>query len=494
MSSRANVLGDYFELVRGTTYRSELIGLPGPVLLGLGTIGRDGGFRGDSLRTYGGESPAKLLVRPGELFLSLKDVTQSGDLLGAVARVPKHVAVGRLTQDTVRLDPRQAGAPLQYLYWLLRTPEYRAYCRSRATGTTNLGLSREDFLSFPVPAPTDEQSTLCRALDELDDKIELNRCMSRTLEAIAQAIFKSWFVEFDPLWALAEGFDTGEVALKFGLPRDALQCFASELIDVNGRMVPEAWRLSSLGQEVKAHGGLLQTGPFGSQLHASDYAEEGVPVVMPQDLVDRRISTARIARVSQETADGLMRHMLRTGDVVYSRRGDVERHARVTAREERWLCGTGCLLVRMGSQWPSPAYLSEVLNDRSTREWIVRHAAHGRRGALRWNAGVRHGCQEHEAPSGHRDAGRCLAQRQPRRKHQLLRRAIGSSAGRGLRPAGKHPRRNHTDADGVPDPRRRFGIRAIRRPKAAGASSASALQATGRPGAGRGDQPLGPHW
>ena len=70
------------DLVRGTTYKSALLEQPGPVLLGLASIHRDGGFRNDSLRTYGGESPEKLLLRPGDLYVSLKDVTQSGDLLG----------------------------------------------------------------------------------------------------------------------------------------------------------------------------------------------------------------------------------------------------------------------------------------------------------------------------------------------------------------------------------------------------------------------------
>ena len=80
-------LGALVALQRGTTYKSSLLGYPGPVLLGLASIQRNGGFRGDSLRTYGGESPSKLILTPGDLYVSLKDVTQSADLLGAVSRV-----------------------------------------------------------------------------------------------------------------------------------------------------------------------------------------------------------------------------------------------------------------------------------------------------------------------------------------------------------------------------------------------------------------------
>ena len=76
-----STLGNYFTLQRGTTYKSRLLRQPGPVLLGLATIKRNGGFRSDSLKTYGGESPEKLLVQPGELYVSLKDVTQAADLV-----------------------------------------------------------------------------------------------------------------------------------------------------------------------------------------------------------------------------------------------------------------------------------------------------------------------------------------------------------------------------------------------------------------------------
>ena len=73
-------LGDFVSLQRGTTYKSRLLGLPGPVLLGLASIQRNGGFRDDSLQTYGG-APSKLVLESGDLYVSLKDVTQSADHL-----------------------------------------------------------------------------------------------------------------------------------------------------------------------------------------------------------------------------------------------------------------------------------------------------------------------------------------------------------------------------------------------------------------------------
>lgn len=184
-----SALGDHVELIRGTTYKSALKDQPGPYLLGLGSIQRNGGFRPDSLRTYGGHSPDKLLLYPGDLFVSLKDVTQSADLLGAVARVPQSVSVGRLTQDTVRLVPTGSGLSLSYLYRSLLLPEYRDYCRARATGTTNLGLSREDFLNYTIAVPSEQ---IQRAFEEVEAPvmalISKNNAQAQTIGELRDAL------------------------------------------------------------------------------------------------------------------------------------------------------------------------------------------------------------------------------------------------------------------------------------------------------------------
>jgi len=233
-------LGDYFTLQRGTTYKSRLLGQPGPALLGLATIQRNGGFRRDSLQTYGGESPEKLLVRPGEIYVSLKDVTQAADLLGAVARLPTDSRTGRLTQDTVKLEPKRDDVPVDYLYWLMRTPQYRNYCRAHATGTTNLGLAREDFLAFPAPEPTSAQRMIVGTLEMLDDKIELNRRLNETLEVTIRTLFRSWFVDFDPIHAKAEDRDTG-------LPKPLPELFPDSFEDSESGKIPKGWKIGALG-------------------------------------------------------------------------------------------------------------------------------------------------------------------------------------------------------------------------------------------------------
>jgi type I restriction enzyme S subunit len=182
---REEPLGAHVTLQRGNTYKSALLGMPGPYLLGLASIARDGGFRRDKLRTYGGESPEKLLVQPGELYLSLKDVTQSGDLLGSVARVPRTLSAGRLTQDTVKLSLSSDSLEVAYLYHALLTNEYRAYCRAHAIGTTNLSLSREDLFAYPLTIPPKAALSRFSGFESaLSARQENNDAQSRTLDEL----------------------------------------------------------------------------------------------------------------------------------------------------------------------------------------------------------------------------------------------------------------------------------------------------------------------
>lgn len=112
--------------------------------------------------------------------------------------------------------------------------------------------------------------------------------------------------------------------------------------------IPREWKVSRLATILRESGGHLQTGPFGSQLHAHEYQSEGVPVVMPQDINDGKIGTESIARISEKRALSLAKHQLKVGDIIIARRGELSRAAAVSVIEQGWLCGTGCFLLRFG--------------------------------------------------------------------------------------------------------------------------------------------------
>jgi type I restriction enzyme S subunit len=138
--------------------------------------------------------------------------------------------------------------------------------------------------------------------------------------------------------------------------------------------LPFHWEVVTLGEACKRGGGDIQTGPFGSQLHASDYVPVGIPSIMPKNIGENRVDTTDIARITTEDAKRLSRYLVQPGDIVYSRRGDVERRALIREEEDGWLCGTGCLRVRLGKGIVAPLYASYYLGHPSVREWIVRHA------------------------------------------------------------------------------------------------------------------------
>jgi len=135
-----------------------------------------------------------------------------------------------------------------------------------------------------------------------------------------------------------------------------------------------AWQETTLGEVCDAVHGLIQTGPFGSQLHQSDYSEHGVPVVMPKDIVEGRISSETVARVSSDHVDRLSRHKLSSGDIVYGRRGDIGRQALIRSEQEGWMCGTGCLRISLGESILNPLFLHYYLCQDEVVGWITNQA------------------------------------------------------------------------------------------------------------------------
>jgi type I restriction enzyme S subunit len=120
--------------------------------------------------------------------------------------------------------------------------------------------------------------------------------------------------------------------------------------------------------------GLIQTGPFGSQLHQSDYTEDGIPVIMPTDISDGRVMVDRIARISEQTADRLSRHKLKPRTIVLPRRGEITKRALIGKEEENWLCGSGCLKIEVQGSELVPEFLYYFMAQHEVGQWLEQHA------------------------------------------------------------------------------------------------------------------------
>ena len=132
----------------------------------------------------------------------------------------------------------------------------------------------------------------------------------------------------------------------------------------------EEWKEYKLGEIAD-----IQTGPFGSQLHQRDYVPVGTPCIMPTNIGNRlNIETTNIAHVKDEDIVRLQRHCVKEGDIIYSRRGDIEKCAYILSANEGWLCGTGCLRLRINNKDVNSRFVAYQLSTNECKKWIVGNA------------------------------------------------------------------------------------------------------------------------
>ena len=119
---------------------------------------------------------------------------------------------------------------------------------------TNVSKTRFSNIEITLPSDISEQRAIAHILGTLDDKIELNRRMNETLEEMARAIFKSWFVDFDPVRAKMDGRWRRGESLP-GMPAEMYDLFPERLVDSELGEIPEGWGVSEIGREVEVVGG-----------------------------------------------------------------------------------------------------------------------------------------------------------------------------------------------------------------------------------------------
>ena len=121
--------------------------------------------------------------------------------------------------------------------------------------------------------------------------------------------------------------------------------------------IPDSWIWVRLGTALNQ----ASTGPFGSMVHKEDYVESGIPIVNPANIIHGNISSEKIKKVSNATANRLSSYKLKAFDIIIGRRGEMGRSAVVESHQEGWLCGTGCFFVTP-SKLLLPQYLVFLLN------------------------------------------------------------------------------------------------------------------------------------
>jgi type I restriction enzyme S subunit len=193
-------------------------------------------------------SNARLVAEQNVTLWNRRVTPKEGDVIlsrrtnpGVTAVVPANFPCV-LGQNLVILRSRGTKVDQGFLRWLTRSPAWwQQIEKNLNVGAVFDSLRCADIPGFELAfPPLGEQRTIASFLGALDDKIELNRQMNETLEAMTQALFKSWFVDFDPVRAKAEGRDPG-------LPQPLTDLFPARLVDSELGEIPEGWEVGRLG-------------------------------------------------------------------------------------------------------------------------------------------------------------------------------------------------------------------------------------------------------
>ncbi len=196
-------------------------------------------------------------------------------------------------RDRNRLDQR-------FLYYFFTSNHGQQLLRSITSGSVQAKFNKTDFRAVELPLPPiAEQRAIARVLGSLDDKIELNRRMNETLEAIARALFKSWFVDFDPVRAKAEGRDPG-------LPAHLADLFPDSFEDSELGEIPVGWHTAAVSDLADVNARTLGRS---DPLDAIDYVEISEVT---------RGQVANIVRYERGTEPSRARRHLTHGDTVLS--------------------------------------------------------------------------------------------------------------------------------------------------------------------------------
>jgi type I restriction enzyme, S subunit len=247
------------------------------------------------------DSLSSNLARPGDILF-----TQRGTL-GQVALIP-NARFDRylISQSQMKLTVDPAKVCSQFLYYVFTSAEQQAYIRQNAIQTgvphTNLGILR----GTPVVLPSlSSQKSIAHILGTLDDKIELNRRMNDTLEAMARALFKSWFVDFDPVRAKSEGRTPA------GMSADTAKLFPSELVGSRLGFIPKGWTHVS----VRATGAELFDGP-----HATPPESEGGAIFLGiKNFTPTSLNLADVRYIAEHDYPRWTKRVVPTaGDIVFT--------------------------------------------------------------------------------------------------------------------------------------------------------------------------------
>jgi len=280
-------------------------------------------LRGETLTPYYVAIDPILVCAEADDILLLWDGSNAGEFLRAKR--------GVVSSTMARLQPLHVDP--DFLFYACKAVEPMLKEQTVGMGIPHVNSDLLKSVSMPLPSTNEQRAIaafLNRKMTSLTTLVAKKRELIEKLTEKRTALISRTVTRgLPPEAARAAGLD----------PHPKLKPSGIEWLGE----VPEHWDVVQLFRVTA----VIQTGPFGSQLHQSDYVDEGVPLINPSHLIEDRIVPDDQDTVTDETARRLMRHRLMAGDVVFARRGEIGRCAVVGEEESGWLCGTGSMIIRL---------------------------------------------------------------------------------------------------------------------------------------------------
>ncbi len=248
-------LGSYIRVKHGCAFKGEYFteAETPDVLVTPGNFAIGGGFRTHKPKYYAGPVLDDYILQEGDLVVTMTDLSKAGDTLGYPALLPRMLGRRYLHNQRIGLVEIKEGAEAdkRFLFYRLRANDYRHHILATASGSTVRHTSPGRICEFETTLPAiTEQRAIAGVLGALDDKIEQNRRTARALERLARAIFRAWFVDFEPVKAKAAGTTSFP-----SMPQAVFDALPTRFVDSEIGPVPDGWEVKAIGDVVTTKGG-----------------------------------------------------------------------------------------------------------------------------------------------------------------------------------------------------------------------------------------------
>lgn len=190
-------LGDFVTIKHGYAFPGKFITSQETkkILVTPGNFNIGGGFKSSKFKYYSGETyPEQYRFNGGELIVTMTDLSKETDTLGYAALVPNDNNIYLHNQRVGLVQILNNDLDKMYLYWKMRTREYQEFIANSASGTSVMHTSPKKICEYEFLLPTKlEQKAIASVLSSLDEKIDMLHCQNKTLESMAETLFRQWF-------------------------------------------------------------------------------------------------------------------------------------------------------------------------------------------------------------------------------------------------------------------------------------------------------------